>query len=56
MDKLDSYDLDTGFLYGPGTRESDIDDIKITEKNLTLIVRKINEIVDWINEKKDQLL
>ena len=53
INKLEAWDLDCGKnRYGDG----DMENIKITESNITRIVAKLNEVVDWINSKNDQLL
>jgi len=56
LEKLKGWDLDCGKKGYYDSQEDDLDDIKITERNITSIVNKLNEIVDWINSKNDQLL
>ncbi len=49
IQKLEAWYLDTAEgRYG----ESLIDDIKLTERNITAIVQKINEIVEHINNSQ----
>jgi hypothetical protein len=49
IEKLDGYPLDTGKKGYYDSQESDMNDIKITENNMTLVVNKMNEIIDKIN-------
>lgn len=54
IEKLDSYDLDTGMIDCGGYEESDDDDIKLSKKNMTMVVKKINEIIGYINDHEQK--
>jgi len=56
INKLEGWDLDCGKTGYYDSQTDDLDDIKITERNITAVVNKLNEIVDYINSKDDQLL
>jgi len=47
--KLSIFDLTCGQTGYYDSLEDNLDDIKITEHNITTIVKKINEIIDFIN-------
>lgn len=48
--KLDGFDLDCGKTGYYDCQYNDLNDVKITEKNITTIVSKINEIIDFVNK------
>ena len=56
INRLEGWDLDCGKTGYYDSQTDDLNDIKITEDNMTTIVKKINEIVDYINSKNQQPL
>lgn len=51
IEKLDEYQLECGRKGYYDYSERDINDVKITESNITAIVSKLNEVIDFINNK-----
>lgn len=50
IEKLDGYELDTGKTGYYDNLTPNMEDVKITERNLTTIVQKINEIIEILNQ------